>query len=304
MSNPNPCPEAERLAAYVAGVLSEEMRTDLESHFVSCDKCRKRLKELMSLSSIEPLELAHVSIPEARQRLDKQIAEWGERKDVNQLNEIGRVIPLRIRDDKKEKQLIEDRLAATSLVLDPTEVTTFASENGAIIAKLQGDYHGEYSLFIISEDSELVVSASIRVINQEIEYIKEEFADEFGVVSLGRIDGLNPKRTTIDVVLPDATFRLESRDEMHRLVGDTEYVLNSPIGASLRVDLDERGIGREYRLDLSNIASKHPTARIRAFTFKPGSKEPLSIGPNGIAVIPTDVADTENTVIHIYVEPS
>ncbi len=294
------CPDEFELASYMAGILPSEERSALECHFIDCSECRRTLVEVVRMGPVPDEACIPVSLPRAWRRIEAALNKF-DAESGDSIN-AGKVIPLFPRPLLNHQDDTGHALAAASIENEVPPLVTFTNEDGSILGKfLRDERTEEVSVFLIAEDMEFVRKALVRIHNPQAGFKAEGLADEYGVFPLGKAPLLRPDETSLELKMPDATFQLEPRKWRDHLVAESTLELSSPEGRTLRIELIERGVRREYRLDLSDLCAEQPECTLRVYVTDARHAEEVEVGPNGIAWLREQEPEAEHTTVRAYV---
>lgn len=298
------CPDAAEFASYMMGMLSDETRERIDRHLARCERCREHVAAVVRLKSDPAATPADVAFPRAWARVEEQLEAWSKPSTTHAEQGAGapNVITLLPRPHHRPSITV-DRLAATTAVVPGAEPVSFFSADGTVVAKLtRGDNEG-YEVYLVSDDPERAQGVLTRLVSSSGELIVEGISDELGVLTLPVLSGLDPSAARVELILPHATVLLEPAVWRDRLIAAGSAELHSMEGHTLRLEVIERQVRREYRIDFSGLRSGQPACSLRVYATHEGRSTEIPIGPEGTAILQESSAAPAATLRAYVVGP-
>lgn len=296
------CPDAAEFASYMMGMLSDEARERIDRHIAQCARCREHLAAVVRLKSDSSAVPVSAAFPRAWARVEELLAAWSPppAPSAEKVVTSADVITLFPRP-RPQPAFTVDRLAATSPISGLTEPLTFASSDGSVAAKLVKGDDSTYEIYLVAEDPTRARGVLTRLMSSSGDLIFEGVSDEFGVLFLPLAAGLDPSAARVELILPHATLVLEPAVWRDRLIATGSAELRSVEGHSLRIEVIERQVRREYRIDFSRLRSERSSCSLRVYATQEGRSTELHVGPEGAALI--EEPNAEPTTLRAFVVP-
>ena len=280
------CPELFEVSAYMADMVGHEERERLQRHFLTCEKCRWRIREMARVKTDAEKGWETPVLPRAWDKMESMLSQWDkEQKPTVTQSKSRKSLILKPRV-KKYPRPDAHKLAATTKTEETPPIVSYASDDGTVLGKLLSDEEtGSPFLYLMSEDMEIVLDAYVRIRGPEMELIFEGLPDDSGAVDLSGLPEFDPGDSHVEIVMPEMTIKLEPRTLHDRLVGKNAFQLEIDNGQSIRIDLIAEETGRQYRLDFSGLKSTHPSCTIRIYATTGTKTSELPLGPEGVAFV-------------------
>ena len=294
------CPEFFKVSAYMADMVGHEERERLQRHFLTCEKCRWRIREMARVKADYEEGREIPVLPRAWDKMESMLSQWDEGQKHTDIQPKSRKSLILKPHIKQYPRSDSHKLAATTKPEETPSIISYASDDGTVLGKLLSDEEtGSPFLYLMSEDMETVLDAYVRIRGPEMELIFEGLPDAGGAVDLSGLPDFDPAASHVEILMPEMTVKLEPRTLQDRLVGEKALQLETDNGKSIRIDLIAEETGRQYRLDFSGLRSAHPSCTIRIYATTGTKTSELPLGPEGIAFL--EESGTEGHVIRAFV---
>ncbi|MBN1424504.1 hypothetical protein JXA88_08105 [Candidatus Fermentibacteria bacterium] len=285
---PISCPDEMLLASYLSGAISDELRSVLEGHFSECQYCCDIL--------VDCVRVAHRKSAEVEDRPDLWQRVLARRVSPSASNVV-RFYP--------RHQPMTPITAPRALAADTGgegDIDAFVSEDGSILLRsLRQAWSGQVRLYLIGEDVPWLGESILVISNPKVGFYYEGRPDVKGCLIVEDAPALSPADTSVVLFHGDAHFHLQPRALHDSLVAEGAVTITSRQGYKLIVSLIETAAGRRYRLDLSDMTTRHPKCSLRAYVSHGSREELISVDAGGIGWVSDEDTEAREFSLTAYV---